>query len=222
MQFLYEKLLELGLNSSGVVSVGTGKTVTKLIQYASEDSEFKKKRFLATSLDTQNLLMSLGLTVLSPGYAYADFAFDGADAIDLKNKQILKGLGGAFLLEKILLSKSSVKVIVAQKEKFVESFSNLPVPFEVVPEQLDFLVSLQLPYVSKKIPRVCSSGKFGLVITEKGNTIVDVYFSDFKLEIVRKILDIPGVLETGLFFDFKCQVTKFDEASEMIECYNFD
>jgi ribose 5-phosphate isomerase A len=221
VKFLYEKLLEAGLKSAEIVSVGTGKTVTKVLQYALQDNDFKKKKFVATSLDTLNLLASSGLTVLSSCSHDIDFAFDGADAIDVKNKQILKGLGGAFLLEKVMFQKSVIKVIVAQKEKFVHSFDNLAIPFEVVPEQVNYFLSLRLPFVSKKIARHCANGKFGLVITEKGNNIVDVYFENFSLESVKQILTIPGVLETGLFFEFSCKVLQFDEQEQAVQAFDF-
>jgi ribose 5-phosphate isomerase A len=63
-----------------------------------------------------------------------DLTIDGADEIELGTLNLIKGLGGALLREKIVASVSARLVIVADHEKLVERLgTKAPVPVEVVP-----------------------------------------------------------------------------------------
>src|SRR6185503_10332818 len=66
-------------------------------------------------------------------HATVDLTIDGADEID-PHLDLIKGLGGALLREKIVAHASRVLVIVADHTKRVERLGvNAPVPVEVVP-----------------------------------------------------------------------------------------
>src|SRR6476659_3292486 len=63
-----------------------------------------------------------------------DLTIDGADEIELGTLNLIKGLGGALLREKIVASVSARLVIVADHEKLVDQLgTKTPVPVEVVP-----------------------------------------------------------------------------------------
>jgi ribose 5-phosphate isomerase A len=57
--------------------------------------------------------------------------FDGADQIDAKINMI-KGVGGALLREKLVHSAANQIVVAAESSKFVQTFS-WPVPIEIHP-----------------------------------------------------------------------------------------
>jgi ribose 5-phosphate isomerase A len=222
MEHIYEHLLTLGLSRADVVSVGTGRTVKKLLETALKDDEFRKKKFVATSLDSMHLLHSAQVLTLDLSSACPDFGFDGADYFCVQHGLVVKGLGGALLKEKMLLTKSKTRVVVAQKSKRVEKLEGLPIPFEIVAEQLLYVCSLKFPFVERIEPRVCAGGKFGLVVTEKGNNLVDIHFRDFRLDYVRKILEIPGVIESGVFYGMHLKVLAFDENTQEVEILSFN
>ncbi len=63
-----------------------------------------------------------------------DLTIDGADEIEVGSLNLIKGLGGALLREKIVAAASDRLVIVADGRKMVERLGGtVPVPVEVVP-----------------------------------------------------------------------------------------
>src|SRR5262244_979748 len=61
-----------------------------------------------------------------------DLTIDGADEVQLGTLDLIKGLGGALLREKIVASASDRLVIVVDQEKLVERLGeHTPVPVEV-------------------------------------------------------------------------------------------
>ena len=63
-----------------------------------------------------------------------DITIDGADEIQIGTLNLIKGLGGALLREKIVAAASERIVIVADGRKLVEQLGGTaPVPVEVVP-----------------------------------------------------------------------------------------
>src|SRR6516162_7437496 len=63
-----------------------------------------------------------------------DITIDGADEIELGSLNLIKGLGGALLREKIVAAASAQLVIVADAQKLVERLGDrVPVPLEIVP-----------------------------------------------------------------------------------------
>ena len=126
-----------------------------------------------------------------------DIVFDGADQID-KNKFLIKGGGGALLKENILISAAKKVVIMADKTKFVNNF-NRSIPVEVHP--------LARSIVIKKISKIGGTSVLRSLdrgypfVTESGNVILDCDFGIIKnpKSLQQKILQIPGVLEVGIF-----------------------
>ena len=80
---------------------------------------------LARSLDIE-------LTTLAE-VSSVDLTIDGADEVD-PNLDLIKGLGGALLREKIVASITSHQIIVADPSKLVDRLgTKAPLPVEVVP-----------------------------------------------------------------------------------------
>jgi ribose 5-phosphate isomerase A len=127
-----------------------------------------------------------------------DITIDGADEID-PALNLIKGLGGALLREKIVAAASRRLVIVADESKRVAQLATrAPVPVEVVPFARrpvgDYLASLG----ARVVERQRDGQPF---VTDEGNVILDCHFAGLSdpHETARLIRARPGVVEHGLF-----------------------
>jgi len=129
-----------------------------------------------------------------------DLTIDGADEADPQNR-LVKGGGGALLLEKITAYASASYAIVLDESKLVENLGiKFPVPVEVVPDaRIPVTQSLQKLGVEVVLREAVR--KAGPVITDRGNLLLDIRFkspqdpSALEAELNR----IPGVVENGFF-----------------------
>lgn len=129
-----------------------------------------------------------------------DITVDGADEVD-RNKNMIKGRGGALLREKILISSSERVVILVDENKIVNTLGNIVLPIEIIP----FAYSATL-HKLEKLNLACKLREVDgrIFVTDEGNYIVDVRFKSKNLDLRLQdtaIKDIPGVVETGFFFD---------------------
>ena len=129
-----------------------------------------------------------------------DLTIDGADEVDTRGN-LVKGGGGALLLEKITAYASDIYVIVVDESKMVKSLGiTFPVPVEVVPEArvpvMQELRKLDVEVVLREAVR-----KAGPVITDRGNLLVDIRFKHpVDPEVLEDELNrIPGIVENGFF-----------------------
>jgi ribose 5-phosphate isomerase A len=129
-----------------------------------------------------------------------DLTIDGADEVDPHN-YLIKGGGGAHLIEKIAAYASASFAVIVNDSKIVEHLGiKFPVPVEVVPEAR-VQATNQLDKLGATVMLREAVRKAGPVITEHGNLILDIRFSSpidpvfMETEINR----IPGVVENGLF-----------------------
>ena len=126
-----------------------------------------------------------------------DIVFDGADQID-KQKNLIKGGGGALLRENILINAAKKVVIMADSSKFVTNFNRV-VPVEVHPLARN-TASKDISKINGK-PKIRTLDRGYPFITENGNIILDCNFGTIKNpKLLReKIIGIAGVMEVGIF-----------------------
>ncbi|MGI6526715.1 MAG: ribose-5-phosphate isomerase RpiA [Caldicoprobacterales bacterium] len=185
------------------IGIGTGSTVVFFIEeLARRVQNGLRIQGAPTSLGTRLLCAQHGIPLLdSMTINHLDLAIDGADEID-PSLNAIKGGGGAHTVEKIIASMADEFVLIADQTKLVSSLCRkFPLPVEVIPASLSF--------AEKEIRRLGGMPalrnavrKDGPVITENGNFILDITFSDppGDLEVLNAQLKrIPGLLETGLF-----------------------
>ncbi len=129
-----------------------------------------------------------------------DLTIDGADEVERGSLNLIKGLGGALLREKIVAAASARLVIVADASKLVDRLGACcPVPVEVA----DFgwqATAAQLAALGARVSRR-ESAPGTVFLTDGGNPILDCGFGTIAdpaaLDIaIRRIV---GVIETGLF-----------------------
>jgi ribose 5-phosphate isomerase A len=140
---------------------------------------------------------SLNSRQLSSGL---DLTIDGADEVDPRNF-IIKGGGGALLIEKLTAYASSSFAVVVDESKLTERLGmGFPVPVEVIPE-----ARVQAARALEKLGAVVllreALRKAGPVITEHGNLILDIRFDSPVDPVIMEteLNKIPGVVENGFF-----------------------
>jgi len=192
------------VTSDIVIGVGTGSTVDLAIKKigAKVTAQQLNLKVICSSEESSKACEANGLTVMYPGYAGTiDWGFDGADAVD-KNLWAIKGGGAALLREKILAVRCKKYILIVDDSKLVENIAaKSVVPVEIIPEALSYVQRQLVQFNPRQIVLRQGTGKYGSVITEKGNFLIDVEFSAITPDLANKLKCIVGVVETGLFID---------------------
>jgi ribose 5-phosphate isomerase A len=185
-----------------LVGLGSGTTVAYAIQEIGKKiRQGLQVLGVPTSHQALMLAVSYGIPITTlDEHPKLDLAIDGADQVD-GELNLIKGMGGALMREKVVASAAKQFVVVADETKLVEKLgTNHPVPVEVLPFALSTVVARVEEFGGKAVLRE-GERKVGPVVTDNGNFILDVTFGAVddldKLDVAVK--SIPGVLETGLF-----------------------
>ena len=129
--------------------------------------------------------------------------FDGCDQFDTELNALKSG-GGIHTSEKILASMAKEFILLGDAAKFVDKLdTTYPMVIEVIPAALS-LVSERLSghFPDAGISIRMSDKKDGAAISDNGNLLLDVYFTQLpaldELNVLVKM--IPGVVEHSLFY----------------------
>ncbi|WP_374688666.1 ribose-5-phosphate isomerase RpiA [Promineifilum sp.] len=188
--------------SGMVVGLGTGSTAVHAVRrIGALLAEGRLQRIVGiptaevTAREAERAGVPLGTLDDHPS---VDITIDGADEID-PQLNLIKGLGGALLREKIVAAASRRLIIVADAGKRVEQLgTRAPVPVEVIPfarrPAADYLTSLGARVVERR-----RDGQ--LFRTDEGNLILDCHFPGLTdpRGMAQLIRAQPGVVEHGLF-----------------------
>jgi ribose 5-phosphate isomerase A len=157
-------------------------------------------RGVPTSNGSADLARSLKIDLVELSNApHLAADFDGADEVDPRLNMI-KGLGGALVREKVVAASSRKRIFMIGEEKLVKrlgAHGNLPV--EVVPFAVAFAQRQIKTLGLKPKVRVGVEGKD--FVSDNGNLILDCGVSEIRnpARLERDLLMIPGVVGTGLF-----------------------
>ena len=189
------------------LGLGTGSTAIHAVRRVGELLMYGALRDIsafATSFQTEIECEKLGIPFytlnsreLSGGL---DLAIDGADEIDPQNF-LIKGGGGALLIEKLAAYASSLFAVIVDESKLTECLGQgFPVPVEVIPEAR-VQVTRMLEKFGANVSLREALRKAGPVITEHGNLILDIRFNSliYPLVMETELNQIPGVVENGFF-----------------------
>jgi ribose 5-phosphate isomerase A len=130
-----------------------------------------------------------------------DLCVDGADEIKRDSLDLVKGLGGALLREKMVASAARRLVIIADGSKMVDWLgSRAPVPVEVTRFGWE-LTQSRLADLAQTVQRRMLPEDGGPYVTDGGNFIIDCFTGPIAeaATLDRQMRQIVGVVETGLF-----------------------
>jgi len=199
------RAVEDNVKKNMILGIGSGSTVVYAVNKIMEINQKNNLNLkcIPTSFQSLQLIIESGLILVSlDQYPEIDLDIDGADEID-KDLNLIKGGGGCLVQEKIIASSSKELVIIAdytKKSEYLGEHWKRGVPIEVIP--------LAYVPITKKlenlggIPKLrMAQAKAGPVISDNGNFIIDVDFGKIKnpKELNLKLLQIPGVVDSGLF-----------------------
>jgi ribose 5-phosphate isomerase A len=196
-----------------LIGLGTGSTVRFMIENLAEKiKNGLDVKTISTSNATSKFAESLGITVLnSSDVDEVDLTIDGADEVD-PNLNGIKGGGGALLYEKIVASSSKKNIWMVDSTKRVELLGRFPLPLEVVPfgANQTFNKLYSLGYKPKF--RTLDGKNY---VTDGNHYIIDLQLNKIEKpdELNNKLLQIPGVIETGLFLGI-CDLLIVSERNE--------
>ena len=194
------------LCSDSVIGLGTGSTADYFLVALGEalkTGRLRNIRGVPTSDQTERRAAHLGVPLVSLEEAGAlDVTVDGADEID-PNLDLIKGLGGALLREKIVAQNSRSLIIIADASKRVARLGEkAPVPVEVAQfgheTQATFFASLG---AEAKLRKKSDGSTF---ITDNGNLIYDCRFAGGIPDprgLAKALQRRAGVVESGLFLE---------------------
>jgi ribose 5-phosphate isomerase A len=199
--------VEAMVKSGMKLGLGTGSTAIHAVRHVGallNEGKLSGIMAVSTSFQTSIECEKLGIPLFTLNSkeigGTLDLSIDGADEVDPKNR-LIKGGGGALLLEKIAAYASAFYVIVADESKIVENLGlRFPVPVEVVPDAR-VPVTLALEKLGAEVTLREAIRKAGPVITDHGNLLLDIRFKEavdpalMETELNR----IPGVVENGFF-----------------------
>lgn len=197
------------------IGLGTGSTAICVVKHIADLIAEKKLNDIfavPTSYQTSMECEKFGIPIYSLNSkqidAGLDLTIDGADEIT-PEKYLIKGGGAALLKEKITAYNSKNFVIIADETKKVNSLGmGFALPIEIVPEAILSIIK-KLEMMGGKAVLREGIKKMGPVITDNGNFIIDVRWSE-PLREPKKMEDnlncITGIVENGLFTKLKPHV----------------
>jgi ribose 5-phosphate isomerase A len=187
-----------------IVGLGSGSTAAYAIQEIGNRAKRERLHVLAipTSYQAFTLAIENGIQATTlEEHPILDVTIDGADQVDAK-LNLIKGVGGALMREKIVASASKKLIIIADESKRVKvlGMHDHPVPLEVVPFAAKTVMQRIVQIGGTPTLRQ-GTGKVGPVVTDNGNIIVDAAFGAIKepAELEAQLRKLPGLIETGLF-----------------------
>ena len=133
-------------------------------------------------------------------HSVIDLCVDGADEIKRDSLDLVKGLGGALLREKIVASAARRLVIIADSDKLVDWLgTRSAIPVEVTPFGWELSRARLADLSERAVRRALPDGT--PYITDGGNFIVDCSVTQVAdaADLNRRMRQITGVVETGLF-----------------------
>jgi ribose 5-phosphate isomerase A len=191
------------VRSGMVLGLGTGSTANCFMQTLADalsSGHLRDIRGIPTSRQSEQHARNLGipLTTLNE-FPHPDLTVDGTDEID-PGMDLIKGMGGALLREKILAQNSKLVIIIADACKKVDVLgTRSPLPVEVVEFGHSAHVDAFRALGAAPTLRLGRGGE--PFVTDNGNYIYDLKFDVIRnpRQIEEVLLHRAGVVDCGLF-----------------------
>ena len=196
----------LSVASGMRLGLGTGSTVAHFLEHLGARmarGELSGVVGVPTSVRTEKAARRLGIALAAlEEVGTLDLTVDGADEVE-PGLDLVKGLGGALLREKMVAQSSARMLVIVDDSKLVGRLGEIaPVPVEVVPfghaSHMGWLKDLGAE------PRVRDGSNGRPYRTDNGNLIVDCRFPggiEDPAGLERRLARRAGVVESGLFLE---------------------
>lgn len=198
------------VESGMVLGLGTGSTVKFALERIAERIQTAGLQNIVgipSSDRTEKLARQLGIPLGDlETHPAIDLTIDGADEVD-PDLNLIKGGGGALLLEKILAQASRRNIIIVDASKLASELgTKWAVPVEVVAlarrTEQDFLESIGASVTL----RIKENGT--PFLTNQRNLILDAHFGRIAnpSELASRLNERAGIVEHGLFIGLASDV----------------
>jgi len=180
-----------------IVGLGTGSTAAHFIR------ELARARLqvagIPTSEESRRLAEETGIRLTSfEENPRIDVTVDGADEVS-PQLDLLKGLGGALVREKIVAHASERVVIIVDESKLVDRLGQKNViPIEVIPFAVPRVLLLLRELGGEARVRQRDGRSF---VSDNGNSIVDWNHGmiDDPAKLEKQLKSLTGVVDSGIF-----------------------
>lgn len=191
------------------LGLGTGSTAAWMVRVLADRARAEGLRLtcVPTSTRTAELGRELGLTITTLDEAgWLDLTLDGTDEFDA-DLNLIKGGGGAHLMEKIVATASDRMVVITDATKDVKTLGAFPLPVEVVPfgwqasrMLIEELLGAMDVMGTRAALRMNGARPY---MTDQGNYIIDLDLGRIgnPRQVSLALNQVPGVVENGLFID---------------------
>jgi ribose 5-phosphate isomerase A len=185
-----------------VVGLGTGSTAAFAIEALARRHR-QGLRFVGIPSSDRTAAQATAAGIPLTSFAehrQIDLTIDGADEVERGTLNLIKGLGGALLHEKIVAAASRRLAIVVDGAKLVDRLgTQAPLPVEVVSFGLEATRAALEGLGASAQLRVSAAGE--PFITDSGNRILDCSFGPIAdpARLEARIRRVVGVVESGLF-----------------------
>ena len=188
-----------------VLGLGSGSTAALAVEAlaARIAREGLRVAGIPTSERTAALARRGGLPLTSfAEHRQVDLAIDGADQVEAASLNLVKGLGGALLREKIVAAASRRMLVVVDQGKLVDRLGGrTPLPVEIAAFGWQTILDRLAGAGAQPVLRLAPDGE--PFRTDGGNHIADCGFADDLVGdapgLERRLAGIVGVVEVGLF-----------------------
>lgn len=190
-----------------VLGLGTGSTAALMVDALGRRvREGLRIVGIPTSERTAEQARGLGIPLTDfAAHPAIDLTIDGADEVHTGTLDLVKGLGGALLREKIVAAASARMTVIVDGSKLVPALGRVRVPVEVTP--FGWHATARHLRQAGADP-VLRGGEAAPFRTDGGNLILDCAFGAIAdpAALETRIGMIPGVVESGLFIGLATKV----------------
>lgn len=184
-----------------VVGLGTGSTAALMIEALARRVQ-GGLRMVGIPTSERSAAQAKGLGIPLTDFAThprIDLTIDGADEVHAGTLDLVKGLGGALLREKIVASASARMTVIVDGGKVVPALGRVRLPVEVVAFGWQ---ATALRLAAEGADAALRTARGGQPFhSDGGNLVLDCAFKaiDDPAGLHARLKAITGVVETGLF-----------------------
>ena len=190
-----------------IVGLGTGSTANHFIRELGVRVQAGLRvHGIPTSEESRKLALEVGvpLTTLRE-HPVIDVTVDGADEVS-DGLDLIKGLGGALVREKVVAHASKKVIIVVDETKLTGRLGlKAPIPVEVVPFALEVARGQLILWGGEAKLREKEGKPF---LSDNGNYILDWWHGpiDQPWALEKQIKGVTGIVDSGIFANVASQV----------------